>query len=63
MGSSRVQHFHDHVLVKAPGTSKSTPWHQHAPYYFVEGEQTAGFRSPMDPVLEASLRCVASSHP
>ncbi len=28
MGSSRVQMFHDHVLVKEPGTSKPTPWHQ-----------------------------------
>ena len=28
MGSDRVQMFHDHVLVKEPGTSKPTPWHQ-----------------------------------
>ncbi len=62
MGSQRVQVFHDHVLVKAPGTSKATPWHQDAPYYFVEGEQTVSFWSPMDPVREASLRCVAGSH-
>jgi len=35
MGCDRVQMFHDHVLVKEPGTSKPTPWHQDAPYYFV----------------------------
>lgn len=62
MGSGQVQMFHDHVLVKEPGTSKPTPWHQDAPYYFVEGEQTVSFWSPLDPVTEASLRCVVGSH-
>jgi len=62
MGSTRVQMFHDHVLVKEPGTSKPTPWHQDGPYYFVQGRQTVSFWSPMDPVKEASLRCVAGSH-
>ncbi len=62
MGSNSVQVFHDHVLVKEPGTSKPTPWHQDGPYYFVDGEQTVSFWSPLDPVKEASLRCVAGSH-
>ena len=62
MGSRRVQMFHDHVLVKEPGTSKPTPWHQDAPYYFVAGRQTVSFWVPVDPVREASLRCVAGSH-
>lgn len=62
MQSDSVQVFHDHVLVKEPGTSKPTPWHQDAPYYFVEGRQTVSFWSPLDPVREASLRCVAGSH-
>lgn len=62
MGSARVQLFHDHVLVKEPGTSKPTPWHQDGPYYFVEGQQTVSFWSPLDPVRDASLRCVAGSH-
>ena len=62
MRSARVQMFHDHVLVKEPGTSKPTPWHQDGPYYFVEGQQTVSFWSPLDPVKEASLRCVAGSH-
>ena len=62
MGSNSVQVFHDHVLVKEPGTSKPTPWHQDSPYYFVDGEQTVSFWSPLDPVKEASLRCVAGSH-
>ena len=62
MGSGRVQLFHDHVLVKEPGTAKPTPWHQDSPYYFVEGRHTVSFWSPMDPVRQASLRCVAGSH-
>ena len=62
MGSRVVQMFHDHVLVKEPGTSKPTPWHQDGPYYFVEGAQTVSFWSPLDPVTDASLRCVAGSH-
>ena len=59
MGAQRVQLFHDHILVKEPGTAKPTPWHQDGPYYFVEGRQTVSFWSPLDPVREASLRCVA----
>ncbi len=62
MGSQSVQLFHDHVLVKEPGTSMATPWHSDGPYYFVQGRQTVSFWSPLDPVKEASLRCVAGSH-
>ncbi|HUY83574.1 MAG TPA: phytanoyl-CoA dioxygenase family protein [Steroidobacteraceae bacterium] len=62
MRSQLVQMFHEHVLVKEPGTSKATPWHQDAPYYFVDGGQTVSFWTPLDPVREASLRCVAGSH-
>jgi len=62
MKSKTVQVFHDHVLVKEPGTSKPTPWHQDSPYYFVEGSQTVSFWSPVDAVTDATLRCVAGSH-
>lgn len=62
MRSRTVQLFHDHVLVKEPGTSKPTPWHQDAPYYFVEGDQTVSFWAPLDPVDTATLRCVKGSH-
>lgn len=62
MQSKSVQMFHDHVLVKEPGTSMATPWHQDGPYYFVEGRQTISFWSPLDPVKQATLRCVAGSH-
>ena len=62
MQSKTVQLFHDHILVKEPGTSKATPWHQDSPYYFVDGSQTISFWSPLDHVNDASLRCVAGSH-
>ncbi|MEO0666636.1 MAG: phytanoyl-CoA dioxygenase family protein [Pseudomonadota bacterium] len=62
MQSDCVQLFHDHVLVKEPGTSMATPWHQDGPYYFVEGRQTVSFWSPLDAVRDATLRCVAGSH-
>jgi len=62
MQSKSVQLFHDHVLVKEPGTSKPTPWHQDSPYYFIDGEQSISFWSPVDEVKDATLRCVAGSH-
>ncbi len=62
MQSQSAQFFHDHVLVKEPGTPKPTPWHQDAPYYFVEGQQTVSIWIPLDPVKEASLRFIAGSH-
>lgn len=62
MNSKGVQLFHDHVLVKEPGTSMATPWHQDSPYYFVSGQQTVSFWVPLDPVDDAALRCVAGSH-
>lgn len=62
MRSRSVQVFHDHVLVKEPGTSKPTPWHQDAPYYFVDGLQTVSFWIPVDPVEKNTLRVIAGSH-
>jgi len=62
MQSDGVQFFHDHILVKEPGTSKATPWHQDAPYYFVDGMQSVSFWIPIDPVDDATLRLIAGSH-
>ncbi len=62
MQSRTAQFFHDHVLVKEPGTPKPTPWHQDAPYYFVAGQQTVSLWIPLDPVKDASLRFIAGSH-
>jgi ectoine hydroxylase-related dioxygenase (phytanoyl-CoA dioxygenase family) len=63
MGSERVRLFHDHMLVKEPGTAQRTPWHQDQPYYNVEGSQTCSMWLPVDPVDRAStLEFVAGSH-
>ena len=63
MGSKTARFFHDHVLVKEPGTSVVTPWHQDLPYYCVEGQQSVSFWIPLDHVpRENSLECVAGSH-
>ncbi|PTX03729.1 phytanoyl-CoA dioxygenase family protein [Pararhodobacter aggregans] len=60
--SRSAQMFHDHALVKEPGTAKADPWHQDGPQHCVEGRQTVSFWSPMEPVRDATLRCVAGSH-
>lgn len=39
MQSQQVRLYHDHLLVKEPGTRQRTPWHQDQPYYNVEGRQ------------------------
>ncbi|MEM7562716.1 MAG: phytanoyl-CoA dioxygenase family protein [Pseudomonadota bacterium] len=63
MQSETAQFFHDHVLVKEPQTEKPTPWHQDAPYYFADGNQTVSFWLPLDPVSQGeTLRLVCASH-
>lgn len=62
MRSDTAQIFHDHVLVKEPGTPKPTPWHQDAPYYFVDGTQTVSLWIPQEAVDSATLRFIAGSH-
>lgn len=32
-GASGIRLFHDHALLKMPGDSKPTPWHQDMPYW------------------------------
>ena len=63
MQSTTARIYHDHLLVKEPGTRQPTPWHQDQPYYNVSGRQNVSFWIPVDPVpLESSLRFVAQSH-
>ena len=63
MGSQTARIFHDHVLLKFPGTSVETPWHQDAPYYLVEGPKTCSFWVACDPVpRERSIEYIAGSH-
>lgn len=63
MRSKTARFFHDHVLVKQPGGSTVTPWHQDQPYYCVEGRQSASFWIPLDPVgRDVVMECVRGSH-
>jgi ectoine hydroxylase-related dioxygenase (phytanoyl-CoA dioxygenase family) len=63
MGSRRVRLFHDHLLVKEPGTKQQTPWHQDQPYYNVDGFQNCSMWMPVDPVdPESTVEFVAGSH-
>lgn len=63
MQSRGVRLYHDHVLVKEPGTRQRTPWHQDQPYYNIDGMQNISCWIPVDPVPRAStLEFVAGSH-
>ena len=63
MGADVVRRYHDHVLVREPGTSQRTPWHQDLPYYNVEGHQNVSMWIPVDPVERSStLELIAGSH-
>ena len=63
MGSREVRLHHDHLLVKEPGTTIRTPWHQDQPYYNLDGFDTVSFWIPLDPVSrESTLEFVAGSH-
>ncbi|NNE96869.1 MAG: phytanoyl-CoA dioxygenase [Acidimicrobiales bacterium] len=62
-GSEHIRFYHDHVLVKEPGTRQATPWHQDQPYYNVAGTQNASMWFPVDPVDRSStLEFIAGSH-
>jgi len=63
MASNTARFFHDHVLVKRPGGSTVTPWHQDSPYYCVDGRQCVSFWIPLDPVArDTVMECVRGSH-
>ena len=63
MGTGQVRLYHDHMLVKEPGTRPRTPWHQDQPYYNISGSQTCSLWMPVDPVSRSStLEFVAGSH-
>jgi ectoine hydroxylase-related dioxygenase (phytanoyl-CoA dioxygenase family) len=63
MGSTTSRFFHEHVLVKEPGTREITPWHHDQPYYCVDGDQSVSFWVPLDPVpAAAGVEFIAGSH-
>lgn len=63
MGTDRPRFFHEHVLVKEPGTATPTPWHHDDPYYGVEGMDNVSIWVPLDTVpASIALRCITGSH-
>ena len=53
MQSDTVRIFHEHVLVKEPGTTQKTPWHHDQPYYCVNGSQLCSLWIPLDNVAQS----------
>ncbi len=63
MGAQKVNFFYDQLLVKEPGTSKKTPWHQDQPYWAVSGYQVASIWLSLDPVpKEVCVEYIKGSH-
>ena len=63
MRSGTAQIYHEHVLVKEPGTGEVTPWHHDLPYYGVDGDKLCSIWLPLDPVpASACPEFVAGSH-
>ncbi len=63
MRSATAQLFHEHLLIKEPGTALATPWHHDMPYYNVEGTMTVSLWLTLDPVpRETCPQFVAGSH-
>ena len=63
MRSTQARFFHEHVLVKEPGTTVETPWHHDQPYYCMAGEKTVSLWVALDPVArETSVEYVGGSH-
>ena len=63
MSARTVRLYHEHVLIKEPGTQEVTPWHHDLPYYGVEGSQLCSLWLPLDAVpLRACPEFIAGSH-
>jgi ectoine hydroxylase-related dioxygenase (phytanoyl-CoA dioxygenase family) len=62
LATPQVRFYHDHVLVKEPGTTQRTPWHQDQPYYNVDGHGVSAWIA-VDPVpAGGSLELAAGTH-
>jgi ectoine hydroxylase-related dioxygenase (phytanoyl-CoA dioxygenase family) len=63
MQSKASRIYHDHVIVKEPGTREVTPWHHDLPYYGVDGNQLCSIWLPLDEVPKTACpEFVAGSH-
>ena len=63
MGTRKANFFHEHVVVKEPGTLEKTPWHHDQPYYCVDGDDSVSLWVPLDPVPKRyGVEFIAGSH-
>jgi len=63
MSSKTCRIYHEHVIVKEPGTQEVTPWHHDLPYYGLDGDQLCSVWLPLDPVQQSVCpQFVARSH-
>lgn len=63
MGAAKVNLFHEHVLVKEPGTLEPTPWHHDQPYWTVDGAQVCSIWMALEAVpRDSAVEFVAGSH-
>lgn len=63
LGARTISFYHDHLLVKEPGTLERTPWHHDQPYYPLEGEMVGSIWLPLDTVAEETcVEYIAGSH-
>jgi len=64
MGAGKVNLIFDQVLVKEPGSTTPTLWHQDAPYWPVAGDQIATLWLALDPVTAetGAVEYVKASH-
>ncbi|MBT4906573.1 MAG: phytanoyl-CoA dioxygenase [Rhodospirillaceae bacterium] len=63
LGTETVNFYHDHLIVKEPGTAERTPWHQDQPYYPIDGKMIGSIWLPLDPVSrDVCVEYVAGSH-
>jgi ectoine hydroxylase-related dioxygenase (phytanoyl-CoA dioxygenase family) len=64
MGSTSIRFFSDQLLVKEPGTSAETLWHQDFPYFPCDGDQICSVWLGLDPVSRenGAMSFVKGSH-
>ena len=63
-GVEKLRFFHDHALLKMPGDSKETPWHQDLPYWPFHERRALSIWIALDDVDETNgcLTFIPGSH-
>ena len=64
MQSSKANIFYDHMMIKEPGASSATPWHQDVNYWPAEGRQICTAWVSLDPTNKENggLEFIPGSH-